>query len=172
MRGDVEIITSDNPENKTSNRPVLAPESFVYHSSGRYHTLRAVGPEASQYVIFKWLPKRSLPEREPGTFIYHGDITESEFTTISEGFQILPINGLSNFTNGYLRSHFSCLEPGASYKTHRDEYDILSVLLEGKLQVFNQTISAPSFVYFAAGVPHSFYNPGELPARYYVFEFV
>jgi hypothetical protein len=171
VRGDVEIITSESPESQANKPMILSPGSIVYHSTGQYHTLRCVGPEAAQYLIFKWQRVNKNPLRNPGTFLYDGNVRESDFTAISDGFKIFQEDGLSNFTNGALRLHFSRLEPGAGNKMHRDNYDIIAVLFEGDLESYNLPVKAPAFLFFAAGTPHRFLNPGTQTAAYVVFEF-
>ena len=171
MFGNVEILTRDMLESQPHDCQRLEPGSFVYHSPGQFHTLQNVGHEATQYLIFKWERACSQTLRMQGTFTCDRYTPQGEFVEISSGFRLWNIEGLTDHTNGSLRAHFSCLEPGAGYKMHRDNCDIIAVLLEGELETYNLSIQAPAFLFFAARTLHSFLNPGTQTAAYIVFEF-
>jgi hypothetical protein len=170
LRGNVEILTSDQPTGSIRNTLPLEPGSFVYHSSGQFHTIRCSSSKAAQYLVFKWR-RFDHAVKELGTFAYDANDQEWEFQPVSPGFRRLPIAGLTDHTNGSLRAHISLLEPNTGYPAHQDNYDILVVLLEGELETFNLSNSAPAIFFFAANTPHGFFNLGTKPARYFVFEF-
>ena len=170
LRGNVEILTSDEPTCSIHATLPLEPGSFVYHSSRQSHTIRCSSSKAAQYLVFKW--QRYEPAvREPVTFAYNIYDQEGEFQQASKGFKLLPIVGLAHHTNASLRAHFSYLESNKGYRAHQDEYDIVAVLLAGELQTLNLSNGAPAIFFFAANTPHGFINPGTKPARYFVFEF-
>lgn len=169
--GNVEILTRDMLESKPHDCQRLEPGSFVYHSPGQFHTLRSGSTATVQYLIFKWQWACSHALINHGTYSLDGDAWGKPFFEQSSGFRLLSIDGLYDHTSGTLRAHYSCLEPCAGYKAHRDKHDIIAVLLEGELEIFNIPITAPAFLFFAAGTPHGFFNPGTLTTRYIVFEF-
>jgi quercetin dioxygenase-like cupin family protein len=170
LAGKIEIITFDQPDGSKRQTLLLEPGSFVYHSSGQIHTLCCIGKEAARYLVFKWRRYRHIGE-EQGSFIYDECDQESAVQQVSKGFRLLPLDGLAKHTNGSLQAHLSVLEPGAGYPPHQDAYDIVAVLLAGKLETFNLPISAPAVFFFSANTPHGFSNPGSKPANYLVFEF-
>lgn len=171
LRGNVEILTSDEPTGPIRDSLPLEPGSFVYHSSCQFHTIRCSSPEAAQYLVFKWR-RYDHTAREQGTFAYDVNDQGCGFQQVSKGFRRLPIAGLTDLTNGSLRAHFSVLESGAGYPVHQDDYDIVAVLLEGELKTLNLSNCAPAVFLFAANTPHGFFNPGTKPATYFVFEFI
>jgi hypothetical protein len=170
LRGNVEIITSDQPTGSIRDTLPLEPNSFVYHTFGQFHTIRCNNSKAAQYLVFKWR-RYEYAFKERGTFAYNVIDHDCRSLQVSSGFGRLPIAGLTDHTNGSLRAHISLLEPDTGYPAHQDDYDILAVLLEGELETFNLSISAPAVFFFAANTPHGFFNPGTKPARYFVFEF-
>jgi len=170
LRGNVEILTSDRPTGPIRDTLPLESNSFVYHTFGQFHTIRCSSSKAAQYLVFKWR-RYEHTVKERGTFAYDVIDHDCRFQQVSAGFRLFPITGLTDHTNGSLRTHFSFLEPNTGYSAHQDDYDILAVLLEGELEAFNISISAPAVFIFAANIPHGFFNPGAKPARYFVFEF-
>lgn len=171
LRGNVEILTCDVPAGPICDTQLLEPRSFVYHSPCQFHTIRSSKSEAAQYLVFKWRRRCGHAVREQGTFTCNVNVEEHTLQQVSDGFRILPIDGLADHTDGSLQAHFSCLEPGAGYPAHRDTYDIAAVLLDGELETLNLSNRAPLVYFFAANTPHGFFNPGTKPATYFVFEF-
>ena len=164
LRGNVEILTSDQPTGSIRATLPLEPGSFVYHSSRQSHTIRCSSSKAAQYLVFKW-QRYDHAVKELGTFAYIANDQEWEFQHISPGFRLLSIAGLNDHTYSSLRAHFSYLEPNKGYRAHQDEYDIVAVLLAGELETLNLSNSAPAIFFFAANTPHGFNNPGTKPAR-------
>lgn len=171
LRGNVEILTSDVPAGPIHDALPLEPGSFVYHSPFQFHTMRCSSSEAAQYLVFKWQRRCSHAFREQGTFAHDVDVQDCTFQQVSDGFRLLPIDGLAYHTDGSLQTHLSCLEPGAGYPAHQDTYDMVAVLLEGELETFKLSTTAPAVFFFAANTSHGFFNPGTKPATYFVFEF-
>ena len=171
LRGNMEILTSDVPAGPIRDNLTLEPGSFVYHSPSQFHTMRCSSSEAAQYLVFKWRRRWGHAAAEQGTFTYDVNVEDCDLQQVSDGFRLLPIDGLTDHTDGSVEAHFSCLEPGTGYPAHRDTYDVVAVLLDGELQTFNLSNSAPAVFFFAANTPHGFLNPGTKPATYFVFEF-
>jgi len=171
LQGKIEILTSDVPAGPIHDALPLEPGSFVYHSPFQIHTMRCSSPEAAQYLVFRWLWRHGHAAIEQEPFTCEINTKDCTFQQVTDGLRLLHIDGLSYHTDGSLQAHFSCLEPGAGYPAHRDTYDIVAVLLEGELETFNLSTTAPAVFFFAANTPHGFFNPGTKPAKYFVFEF-
>jgi len=57
------------------------------------------------------------------------------------------------------------------YEPHGDDYDVSIVILEGEVETLGKRVGPHSVIYYAAREPHGMYNPGEVAAKYIVFEF-
>jgi hypothetical protein len=70
-----------------------------------------------------------------------------------------------------LQCHTSTLTPKAGYRAHRDPYDVAILVLEGEVETLGRRVSPHGLIFYATGKPHGMYNPGEVTAKYVVFEF-
>lgn len=171
LHGKIEILTSDEPADPFRDSLLLKPGSFVYHPPFQGHTIRGAGSQASRYLVLKWQRRYRQVAQDPHTFAHVAGLQDCTLQQVSDGFRLFPIIGLASHTDGSLHAHFSCLEPGAGYPAHRDNYDMVVVLLEGELVTLDISSSAPVVFFFAANTPHGFFNPSKKPATYLVFEY-
>ena len=92
-------------------------------------------------------------------------------TESKDGFDWrLLFEGPTNFLKK-LHCHVSKLSPQKGYEAHADDYDVSIVVFEGEVETLGKRVGPHSVIYYAAGEPHGMYNPGEVTAKYLVFEF-
>jgi hypothetical protein len=145
---------------------------FLYHAAYNWHTIRAAGPQASSYLVFKW---DSDSEPQPTSSILPSSTFDYEALSTShdarEGWRIKPVFDQPTLLLNKLHAHVSRLEPGSGYPSHSDDYDVGIVLLKGTVETIGRQVSAPSVIFYSAHKPHGMKNPGTTTAEYIVFEF-
>ena len=52
-----------------------------------------------------------------------------------------------------------------------DNYDVVIIVLEGKIETIDQQAEPYDVIFYSAGEPHGIYNSGTTSSRYLVFEF-
>jgi len=70
-----------------------------------------------------------------------------------------------------LQCHTSVMRPGAGYDPHKDEHDVILILLDGEVETLGRKVSSDTFIYYQGGESHGMKNVGNQAARYLVFEF-
>lgn len=167
---EAEILRAADIESTTPEVERIGPGQFVYHPSGQAHTIRGVEPGPSTYLVVRWENGGTEPARDaipPSIFDYR---PAQEVNAGREGFAPTllfeaPTTHLDKF-----HAHASTLHPGAGYDAHADTYDVVILLLEGTVETIGQQVTAPSVIVYSAHKPHGMRNPGDVPARYVVFE--
>ena len=82
----------------------------------------------------------------------------------------LVVQGQTNYLNKF-HCHTSTLSPKAGYEPHDDSYDVVIIVLEGEVETLGQCVGPCGVIFYAAGEPHGIRNPGDITAKYLVFEF-
>lgn len=148
----------------------LKPGEFVYYPSGFLHTLRTTSESPANYLMFKWF---AYKKERAGSELPFGKFRVADFFEHENknalNFRIL-FEGRSQRLSR-LQAHASVLPPGAGYPPHADPYDVAIVILEGTVETMGKRYEAHSVIFYPAGKLHGMANPGQLPAKYIVFEF-
>jgi hypothetical protein len=120
--------------------------------------------------MYKWYAAR----KENETYLKFGHYNVFESLPETEGkngfFMRLLFEGPTIFLKK-LHCHISTLSSKKGYEPHVDDYDVSIVILEGEVETLGKRVGPNSIIYYAAGEPHGMYNPGEVTAKYIVFEF-
>jgi hypothetical protein len=121
--------------------------------------------------MFRW--RAPLPSGfESKAAVYHFEHTDLSVENRHElPFEIRKVFDFPTRHLKKLHCHVSLLQPGASYKAHRDRHDVAILLLKGVVETLGQTVEPFGVVYYAAGELHGMKNIGDAPAWYLVFEF-
>lgn len=168
LSGQVVNIAADGPGGAVTESDALGCGSFVYHGTRNCHTMRCVSTGPSTYIVIRWT--RGIDAPAPAPFIFDLDAADlSRGVQVSEGFKVFPIDQAQRF--GSLRSHLTFLEPGAGYLPHRDQHDIVLVLLRGKVETLDHEVEGPAVIFHASNETHGIKNVGKTTATYLVFEF-
>jgi len=168
VQGEATLRYDDGSGAITDHR--VAAGNGVYYPAFHRHTLHNHGDVPVVYLMFKWVASRGAT-RHP--------LPVQRFTVSAIETSDLPDAGFSSeecFTGAThhlknLHAHVSTVLPKAGYDVHADDHDIALIVLEGRVETLDRTVSAGEFVWYAGGEPHGMFNPGPEPARYIVFEF-
>jgi len=63
------------------------------------------------------------------------------------------------------------LKPGTGYEPHSDYYDVMLILLDGKIRTLKKALESNSVIFYQAGESHGIKNIGSKIAQYIIFEF-
>lgn len=169
LHGQVDLVIADAPHDPAPRVHRVGPGSFVYYPAGQHHTITNSGDATVGYLMLKWHASRSSGLTPIGTTIGH--FGECAAPAGSPAFWTQRVFDGPTAWLRKLHAHLTVLQPGGGYEAHVDAYDVAIVLLEGSVETLGQSVEPISVIYYAAGEPHGMCNPGELPARYLVFEF-
>jgi quercetin dioxygenase-like cupin family protein len=168
LAGEANLILPQMPSSDGNQELPLRRGQFVYYPSHFPHTLRAVSPKPANYLMFKWLALSGVRNGQLGFGCFDAlkhrneGAAEHELRLLFEG----PTGGMRK-----LHSHATTLPPSVGHASHAHAYESAIVLLEGELETLGRRVGPHSIIFYAGGDPHSIHNPGDVSARYVVFEF-
>ena len=166
LAGEIEVLVPDDATSGGKRR--LTRGHLAYYPTGFAHTLRTVSTESANYLMFKWHgPSTRVESLLP---FGHFEALE-EGSGARRGFQA---RKLFQGPTAYLRKlhcHSSTLTPDAGYEPHIDAYDVAIIVLEGEVETLGERVGPHGVIFCRAGEPHGMRNPGDVTARYLVFEF-
>jgi len=170
LSGEVEITLPDQPSSDGTCARRLNPGDFVYYPAYFGHTLTCVGDQAANYLMFKWHDeeKRCNDELPFGHFSVRDFLRDER---VRQGFVPRKVFEGPTRCLQRLQCHTSTLTPGAGYPPHRDPYDVAILVLEGEVETLGRRVGPHDLIFYAVGEPHGMVNPGEVTAKYVVFEF-
>ena len=168
--GEIDLILVGEKDSEAIRRIRLKPGQGVYYPAHYPHSLQTVSVVPANYLMLKWVnaPQKAgsgMASRQFNLFDEKKDSAENA------GFcPRLVFEGATVYLKK-LHCHTSTLLPGAGYDEHIDDYDVVLVILEGEVETLGERAGPHSVVFYPAGKPHGLVNPGEVTARYLVFEF-
>ncbi len=170
LSGEVEIILPDWNGSRGPQRKRLFPGQFVYYPAHFAHTLQTVSADPANYVMFKWSGDviRSSDTLGFGQFSIASDEKDNK-TFNGFSYRIL-LEGPTDCLRK-LQCHRSTLSPGSGYDPHVDAYDAAILVLEGEIETHGERVGPNTIIFNPAGEFHGMRNPGDVPAKYVVFEF-
>ena len=169
------VVVDDGPPANETIHPVERG-SFIYYPAYQRHTIRSVGTEPAEYLMFKWLAHEAVNEGAAGeqpllsTKLYQFEASVPK----EEGKNGFAKKHIFEGPTRYLRKlqcHLSTLEPGSGYPPHVDAYDVAILVLSGTVETLGQRVEPHGLIFYSAGKPHGMKNVGDTPATYVVFEF-
>jgi len=170
LSGEVDIIIQAGDSPGESHRKQLKPGQFVYYPAAFFHTLETTSIDPANYLMFKWRSDKA--NKEPKLQFGQFDMLHrTDDSAIEEGFEYrLVFDGPTAYLRR-LQCHTSTLTPGAGYEPHIDAYDVAIVVVEGEVQTLGERLGPHSVIFYPGGEPHGMHNPGNVIAKYIVFEF-
>jgi MoaA/NifB/PqqE/SkfB family radical SAM enzyme/uncharacterized RmlC-like cupin family protein len=171
LSGEADLLLPLYQGDNGHGRLPLRPGEFVFYPPEYPHTLQAVSEAPANYLMLRWYtpnPKQDSNSLCFGKYkIYDSlarDESKEEFSTrtVFEG----PSKYLTR-----LQCHTSILPSGAGYEPHVDAYDVAIIVLSGEVETLGKRSAAHGVIFYPAGSGHGMYNPGNVPAKYVVFEF-
>ncbi|MFK7966608.1 MAG: cupin domain-containing protein [Burkholderiaceae bacterium] len=172
LDGSAEVTIVDEADGSTSRRS-LRENCFTYYpSDGVRHTLTNKSSKPVTYLMFKWraAPSGKSDDYSPCEILD----ANNAFNEMPDSNSLFASQSVFDGSTQYLRklhSHVSVVKPGGGYAEHIDAHDVAILLLSGEVETLNQTVKAPSLIFYAGGQKHGLSNPGQADARYVVFEF-
>jgi uncharacterized cupin superfamily protein len=170
LEGEVDLFISDGLTRYGTKRRRLKPGEFVYYPTNFAHTLQTVSEIPANYMMYRWYANR----KGNGAALKFGHYNVFELLPNIEGkggfFTRMLFEGPTDFLKK-LHCHISTLSPKMGYEPHEDDYDVSIVTLEGEVETLGKRVGPHNIIYYAAGEPHGMYNPGDVTAKYLVFEF-
>jgi len=170
LSGALDLIVPEERDPQKTRRLPIAPQHALFYPAGSVHTLQATGPEPANYLMLKWQNKKQkkCPPLTVGPFDLRARASDP---LVQEGMRRrLVFEGRTAYLKK-LHCHVSTLAPQAGYAPHADPYDVIIVVLEGRIETLGRTASAHAVIFYAAGEPHGIRNPSATaPAHYAVFE--
>ena len=101
----------------------------------------------------------------------HLPLFEDRDRTRPEGFSVRRLFEGRTKALWKLECHVSTVAPGAGLASHVDAHDVVIVVLEGEIETRGQRVGPDSVIFYPADESHGIRNPGDVVARYVVFEF-
>lgn len=164
LSGELEVVT---PGQSTR----IGPGSFHYQPAGHPHTIRGVGDESARFILMRWRP--SPPE---GTVTPSGSLVFDAATMAPWGQrpgiqqqQLSPPLTLANGTRLIVYANHWPAQTG--YPVHADPFDVLAILLRGRLSGIAHDTRAPAVIFYPAGVAHGVAPVEDGPSLALYFQF-
>jgi quercetin dioxygenase-like cupin family protein len=172
--GEVDIIRAATAGWTESRDQRIGFGRLVYHPSRLPHTIRAVGPGPSGYLVLRW----SAPagERIPADAVSAAsfDLSEAlakEPAETEGSSRTLIFEGPTRLLRR-LHAHVSFARPGKGSQPHQDSHDVAVIVLKGAVETTSGRVEAPGIIFHPAGTTHFIRSVGEKPARYLAIEFL
>jgi hypothetical protein len=147
---------------------------FVYHASRLPHTIRAVGPGLSAYLVLRWsasavegTPDGAIPAQ---TFDF-GRAVASEPLATQGMIKTQIFEGPTRLLRR-LHVHVTFARPGEGSNPHQDAHDVAVIVLDGTVETTSGRVEAPGIIFHPAGRTHFVRSVGAQPARYAAIEFL
>jgi len=170
ISGQVRVIRTGSDGISERSETTLSRGSFTYHRSGRSHTIQALGPGPSTYLVLKWKGRGITSASDAlnsQDFAYQGQMGAAT----EDGFHLNLLFESATDQLSKLHAHTSSMTPDSGYKPHRDSHDIAIIILEGQVDTLGQRAGKNSVIFYPADSLHGMRNAGRETARYLVFEF-
>ena len=168
LSGEVDLLLPGLPSTDGDERKRMKPGELVYYPSNFSHSLRTVSEAPANYLMIKWRNDRTN-NGSKFDFLHYSFAETSK--PIRDGCSSQTIlDGGTNYLQR-LQCHTTTLTPGAGYDPHLDSYDVAIIVLEGEVETLGERIGPYSVIFYPAGEPHGMRNPGDVIAKYIVFEF-
>jgi len=170
----VDILRATAADFTATREERIGSGQFVYHASRLPHTIRAVGPGPSAYLVLRWstpvdegTPDGAIPAQ---TFDFIKALAQEPLAT--EGLvRTLIFEGPTRLLRR-LHVHASSARPGEGSDPHQDAHDVAVVVLDGTLETTSGRVEAPGIIFHPAGRTHFLRSVGVKAARYLAIEFL
>ncbi|MGH7801499.1 MAG: phytanoyl-CoA dioxygenase family protein [Thermodesulfobacteriota bacterium] len=170
LAGEAALLIQNENSPEEIHRRHLKPGQFVYYPAHFSHTLQTTSREPANYLMFKWEGDKTNSDSKL-TFGQFDMFDRTDDSAIEEGFcPSLVFEGPTAYLRK-LHCHTSTLTPGAGYDPHIDAYDVAIVVFEGEVETLGELVGPHGVIFYPGGEPHGMYNPGNVVAKYVVFEF-
>ena len=173
LSGGIEVILEDASVGAGGTGPRVEPGRMVFLPSELGHTHRAFGPDGAVYLVFRWrgsAPGEGRPSNQP-VILEAGTSPGLGETTAPGNVELSAFGDVACRGIGSLKAHHTRMADGAELPGHSDAHDLVLVLLRGSLETSLGTVSAPTLLFYRAGVEHWHRQSGRAFASYLALEF-
>jgi quercetin dioxygenase-like cupin family protein/MoaA/NifB/PqqE/SkfB family radical SAM enzyme len=169
LAGEADLLLPEKGPDADSRLRVRAGD-FVYYPAEYSHSLEAAGDTPATYLMFKW-SGNPVNRKDSVGFRHFCNVVGIKEGLAAEKFSFIRLFEAPTVCLPKLQCHLSHLPPGKSYAAHSDPYDVAILVLEGEVETLGQRAGKNAVIFYAAGEPHGMANPGDITAKYLVFEF-
>ncbi|MDS3861607.1 cupin domain-containing protein [Thermosynechococcaceae cyanobacterium BACA0444] len=166
LKGELEIISPDH-------RIRIGPGSCFFHPPGDLHTIESVGNEPASFLIFKWTKelKSRLQKDFTAQFRLFDPIELPAWDSQKphQQKQIWKNQPLAN--GGSLTLYQAYHHPYTGFPIHFHDYDVMAILLTGQMDILGFVATAPSIIYYSAGILHGLAPTSSEAINYLEFQF-
>ncbi|MBA7510229.1 hypothetical protein ES705_02205 [subsurface metagenome] len=169
LSGSANLIHPDSNDLGKNGNMDLKEGQFVYYPAHFSHTLKTTSDIPANCLTLKW--KTNSKNKNSGLNFAYFSIPDNKDNQKNNKFFIKPVFEGSTLYLQKLHCHMSVMNSGGGVKTHRDIYDVVSIILEGEVETLGKKATPYDVIFYATGEPHSIYNRGNNAAREVAFEF-
>jgi hypothetical protein len=112
ISGEVDILRAKDETGADHTTERIGYGRFVYHAPHQFHTISAVGPEPSSYLIFKWRSTASKAGNDAALPSSTFEFDTSRLAQADGGFQMRLLFESPTVYLYKLHCHYSRLQPG------------------------------------------------------------
>ncbi len=169
LSGSVKLIHPDINDLIKNKKMDLKEGHFVYYPAHFSHTFIATSDIPANCLALQW--KTNSKNKNSGLNFAYFSIPENLDNKKNKKFLVKTLFEDSTLYLKKLHCHTSVISPGGGIKTHRDIYDVISIILEGEVETLGKKATPDDVIFYPTGKPHGLYNRGDNIAREVVFEF-
>ena len=172
LAGEADLLLPELPGAAAGQgRLPLKAGQLVYYPAHFPHSLRTTGDAPANYLMFKWR-NTGAPSKSAAMLTFnHARPFEPTNEAAARGFSVQRLFEGPTQWLGNLECHASTLAPGAGYDPHIDAHDVAILVLDGEVETLGERVGPHAVIFHPGGELHGIRNPGDVAARYVVFEF-
>jgi len=166
LSGSVRVIRTEQ-DGRSRISPSLNRGAFIYHAARRRHTIQNCGETPAAYICLKWVGRNT----GKAGFLESAEYVPEYKCDAAKEWTTQTVFGSRTQALSKLQCHTSVMQPGAGYDPHKDEHDVILILLDGEVETLGRRVSPDTVVYYHGGEAHGMRSVGSRAARYLVFAF-
>lgn len=169
LSGSINLIHPDSNDLIKNENMDLKEGQFVYYPAHFSHTFIATSNIPANCLALQW--KTNSKNKNSGLNLNYFSVPDNLDNKENKKFLIKTLFEDSTLYLEKLHCHTSVISPGGGIKTHRDIYDVVSIMLEGEVETLGKKVTPYDVIFYPTGKPHGISNRGDNIAREVVFEF-
>lgn len=146
----------------------LRPGGVAFHPSECLHTLQAAERQAL-YVVLRWRAEHPDPAVADDRSMVWDAASATPHAVAPGWIRTALVDRPTRFLSR-LRIHRTEMSAGCGYGWHKDDHDLVVVLVEGTVVSMTRRISAPAILLHRAGSLHEIRCEGPAGARWFAVE--
>jgi len=169
LSGSVNLTHSGGNDSIKKENIVLKEGQFVYYPAHFSYSLKTTSDIPANWLTLKW--ENNSKNRNPELNFAYFDIEDNKNNSTNNKFFSKTVFESPTLYLKKLHCHTSAFNSGEGVETHRDIYDVVSIILEGEVETLGKKATPYNVIFYATGKPHNIYNVKDNTAREVVFEF-